>query len=106
MMEKEKMAPVDIDKLDKDTVEQSHCSLWHSEHIGRITSSTMHQVYRHHGSRAPDKLVASLLGIGSARTTKMKKDYPRMHGHECEPEARQAYIDRKASARFQSRSMA
>ena len=44
MMEKEKMAPVDIDKLDKDTVELSHCSLWHSEHIGRITSSTMHQV--------------------------------------------------------------
>ena len=27
----------------------------------------------------------------------MKKDDPRMHGHECEPEARQAYIDRKAS---------
>ena len=85
-----KLGREERDSLEQRTRGQSTNVDWHAEHCGRITASMVHRVITRRANTPPDKLVHDIMGYGSKKA--LCKNYPRLHGHLMESEAREAYV--------------
>ena len=93
----EKKSPEALAELEASTRGKGSNLRWGAEHVGRITSSIAHKIYRRRSSTKPDKLVSIIMGqFGD--TTKLSDNDPRAHGHCFEASAREAYIAFKSES--------
>ena len=97
LLKAEKLSSAALLELELATRLQHQSPRWLAEHVGRITSSSAHKIFRRRSTTQPDKIVSAIMsGFSDGRD--LRDDDLRAHGHRMEETARTAYITSKAKS--------